>query len=304
MIDLVNVPNQTTFIVHIDQKSTIDDFRLSCKNVEFVDRRIDVSWGTFSVVEATIELLRHLESKSFNEKDRFILLSGADLPLWRKEEILTWLNNYPDEIFIAYDAFPIARLAGGGADRVNNQWVNLSGRKALIPIAPYKINRQNVFGFFQLLKHEPSKLHKFFSLFLKPIKDPRVQEYYFGEMWWSAPVRLVRPLISFLNQNKWYINRFRYFKVPDESFFQTLFMLPEFQKILSQNRFKLENQCLTFVEWSDYRWPRPTTFIPEDFWSLLPARKTRQFLFARKFNLNSETMLENYRATLLNETSH
>ena len=85
------------FFVHIDKKSDISPFRqtITAPNVHFVERRIDVRWGTLLEVEYQMELIW---AAVFHPRrfDRLFFLSGMDYPLWSNERITQWLEQLGD----------------------------------------------------------------------------------------------------------------------------------------------------------------------------------------------------------------
>lgn len=85
------------FFVHIDKKSDIRSFKahILAKNVHFIDKRIDVRWGTLIEVEYQMALIR--EAVNFPRKfDRIFFLSGMDYPLWSNKRITEWLEAQGD----------------------------------------------------------------------------------------------------------------------------------------------------------------------------------------------------------------
>lgn len=69
------------FFIHVDAKSDIHRFSgISGENVTFIEPRIPVYWGEFSIVRATMNLMmRALEcSQGY---DYFVFLQGSDYPL-------------------------------------------------------------------------------------------------------------------------------------------------------------------------------------------------------------------------------
>ena len=78
MIDILSVNNK--IYLHIDLKSNINDFNeyINNHNVFFIKNRIDVNWGEFSLVEATLSILNETKTDKF---DYINIISGDCLPL-------------------------------------------------------------------------------------------------------------------------------------------------------------------------------------------------------------------------------
>ena len=73
--------SRADFFLHIDLKSDILPFAaIEGQAIRFSDTRISVYWEDYSIVEATLILLRSAfdSAKTF---DRIVLLSGADFPV-------------------------------------------------------------------------------------------------------------------------------------------------------------------------------------------------------------------------------
>src|SRR5690349_20391962 len=71
--------DQADFFVHIDKKSK-NVFELpSWPNIYKLANTVSVYWGGFSIVEATIRLMK--EAKKTKNYDYYILLSGSDYPV-------------------------------------------------------------------------------------------------------------------------------------------------------------------------------------------------------------------------------
>lgn len=90
------------FFVHVDKKSDMSAFAsiLQRENVHFVENRIDVIWGTIRQVEDQMSLIKAVLDDP-TEFDRIFFLSGLDYPLWSNEHITAWLEEHPDQEFIA-----------------------------------------------------------------------------------------------------------------------------------------------------------------------------------------------------------
>ena len=90
------------FFVHVDKKSNMDEFTaiLQQKNVHFVESRIDVIWGSIRQVEDQMVLIKAALDYSM-KFDRIFFLSGLDYPLWNNERITAWLEEHPDQEFMA-----------------------------------------------------------------------------------------------------------------------------------------------------------------------------------------------------------
>lgn len=86
------------FFIHIDRKSDIAPFKeaISAPNVHFIEKRVDVRWGTLIEVEYQMALIRAAVEYPIYF-DRIFFLSGMDYPLWSNEQISKWLEEQGDK---------------------------------------------------------------------------------------------------------------------------------------------------------------------------------------------------------------
>ena len=101
---------ESRFYLHYDAKADWTEARelaADCSNVRFTDRRIDVRWAGFSMVAATLELLRCALAESGNEW--FHLLSGNCVLLVKLQELATQCAALPPETLLLESA-PSRRL--------------------------------------------------------------------------------------------------------------------------------------------------------------------------------------------------
>lgn len=85
--------------VHLDKKSNVSDY-LSAQidGSYFIEKRYDVSWGQYSMIEATVALIK-FATTHFNP-DRYVLLSGSDYPLEHADNIVDFFNRQRSYEFI------------------------------------------------------------------------------------------------------------------------------------------------------------------------------------------------------------
>lgn len=79
--------------IHVDKKSEItQQIRINNSNVTILsdEERVDVRWGTFSQVQATLNLLKRSYRKKY---DFYWLISGQDFPLVSAESIIMKLSS-------------------------------------------------------------------------------------------------------------------------------------------------------------------------------------------------------------------
>ncbi len=88
------------FYVHVDASSSMDLQSLTLNgrvHVLDLSERVRVRWGTISMVDATLRLLKHVEGRGY---DFVWLMSGQDFPLRSPDSIVSWLQAYAGGDFI------------------------------------------------------------------------------------------------------------------------------------------------------------------------------------------------------------
>ncbi|RZF60228.1 beta-1,6-N-acetylglucosaminyltransferase [Sphingobacterium corticibacterium] len=105
-------------------------------------------------------------------------------------------------------------------------------------------------------------------------------KFYGGSQWFSIPYQALSIIFRFLKSNPDFVEYFRYVKIPDESFFQTLFLNCEHPYIDNN----LRNHNLHFIKW-DKPYKHPRILTAKD---LCQIKKSKS-LFARKFNITQST---------------
>lgn len=63
------------FYIHIDKKTNIEHFKyLEKQNVVLIDHRIDVVWGDFSIVNATLNTMNYITDKQTHRGTPYYLV--------------------------------------------------------------------------------------------------------------------------------------------------------------------------------------------------------------------------------------
>lgn len=259
---------RAVFFIHLDRKSNFQDFehiKGSC--VHFVKPRIPVYWGDYSMVEATLILMRTaLENSS--DINRLVLLSGADYPIRSLYEIENYFIEHSDSEFINLIAMP-SELAG----------------KPISMLANYCYRPQQNY-----------LLQKFRKAMVRLHIVPRLRDYrhflgvlqpYGGSTWWALTAAAVKYVVQFAKDDKKVTQFFKHTQNPDETFIHTIIANSKFRSKVVGG--------VTFIDWSNGG-PNPAyithehvkkfidtdnTLIAKDYFG------TRKFFFARKFRDDS-----------------
>ena len=216
LVTALNSPS-SFFYIHVDKKNqefmdAPEVLRLKAMpNVTFVER-IEVYWGGFSQVRATLILLKAaMENPAIGY---FHLLSGVDYPLKSTADIFSFFQQ-KDQDYLTY-------VPG---EECYRYWVDRYYFYDSQYIDARKENKrffQKIVGSLLILLQRicafaVMKLHW-------RIRKPIPLDYYHGSNWFSLTRSSVEYVLSYLRQNPWILKRFEYTAVSDESFFIMILM--------------------------------------------------------------------------------
>jgi len=195
MISALQAEN-SWFFVHVDQKSNLLNFLQSMiefpKNVQICKKQFNINWGGFSMIEATVSLMRMVCDSDLHP-DYVHLLSGQDFPLCSISKIDCFFENNSGKNFINYFTIPYDGWAyNGGLDRINYKWDIDNGEK------------------------EKSQLDT--------CSFPEGIQPYGGWQWWSLTGECVEWLTEICRPGELLYDFYRHTLIPDEMFFQTVIM--------------------------------------------------------------------------------
>ena len=261
----------SSFFIHLDKKSNIDDFLgIKGNNVHFTRKRVPVFWGDFSIVEATLILLRTALADRCNF-DRFVLLSGADYPLRSASYIEKFFESNPNKEFINLVAMPsevagkpIARLTTYKL-RPGDRTISKVIRKVLMQVGVLPRKRD----------------YKTYLGDLAP---------YGGSAWWALSREACDFILTFVKNEIQVVDFFKNTICSDESFFQTILGNSHFRSRIVRN--------LTYADWSAGE--SSPAYITEKHLTFFQSTSSftpdgvfggGEMLFARKFSDESEDLV-------------
>lgn len=253
------------FYVHIDKKSkiTLETINRHKSNVFILSdkERVDVRWGTFSQVQATLNLLKRAAE---NKYDYYWLISGQDFPLVKNEDIIAKLtdgmcngNNYVDLFYTKNNGANLSTNFDKRNDIVFPKWMMKQGLK-------YRIIRRAWVELTGGYKHT-------FSMFQRSNNDKL--KYYFGSSWWCIHNKFAYYILNYIDMHPEYMSFFENASCPDESFFQTLLMNSEFASS--------RKDYLHYIDWSQGK-SSPKTLRCSDLENVFQSKK----LMARKIDMD------------------
>jgi len=255
---LVNALNNsnTSFFIHVDKKVNILPYykelkTLKDQNSHFINNRVKVYWGGYSLVQAIINGLKEIcNSKIYF--DYVILLSESDYPIKTNEYISNFFIQNLGKQFLEYGPVPRKNWIDGGIKRLSRyHFMDIRNRylKYILKILSKYIPRNHV------------------------LKGTKI---YGGNLWWCITYNCAEFILDFIDNNPKYCKYFKYTMLPDEVFFHTIIVNSIFHK-------DIINKCLHYIDWTipDHTGHYPRIIIKNDFDTLSSVDK----LFARKFDI-------------------
>lgn len=161
-------------------------------------RSRSVMWGGFSMVAATLSLLR--EAAGDPELRHVALLSGTHLPIQPAERVAAYLfdgREHMELIFAATEEmhgkslrrFWYRALPGREEGSAMLRWANRNA---------WRLGKRDL------------------------ARELRGMTPMVGAQWWSFTAECARHILGFLDENPWYVDFFRHAPIPDETFFNTI----------------------------------------------------------------------------------
>ena len=231
--------------VHIDKRSKI---KLEAKGNVFFFRKYKTYWGSFNQIMATLFLLRIAYERQY---DRYILISGQDLPLVANSKIKDFFEGNNNEYIDIIKVPRNDRHPNPTADRLKGYYFN---------------NKYT--GEYKILFRLQRKIFHISSNFF-----PRKIAYnlYGGSNWTNYTHDCVKKIFEYLGNDKKYIKRYRWTKCADEIFYQTII-----QQLRGIN---IVNDDLRYVDWETGP-EEPRILRDVDYKKLINTKA----LFGRKFD--------------------
>ena len=250
------------FYIHVDKKAR--DFYITENSNIFIlpdEHCQSVKWGTVSMIHATLNAIQYMLEQN-KKYDYVCLLSGQDFPIKSKEYINDYLSANRGCNFIEIFAHSDAKYT-----------------------RYYK--RTSIFYYEWMLKNNifarvikriyiavTGGYNHTFRIFKR--KNTTTLDFEYGSQWWCLTFDCVKWMFDYVQANKNILQFFNNAIVPDECFFQTIFMASPFKET--------HRDKLTYLEWSsDNKHPRILTM--DDYDTLI---NNKCDLFARKFDIQTD----------------
>lgn len=270
LLDAVKSPSAHAF-VHIDRKTNrgpFDHVLCSRDDCTVVPRQLSVPvyWGGFSVVTATLQLLR-LAYYSKQRFQRFALLSGVDLPIKSASAIAERLDGSAEIMRVDRVLDPC-----GTTDfdrRANRMYL---GEHAWL-------NKR-----YTKVRFLPG-ITRIIETWLPNGPYPHLSIFY-GPQWWCLTREAVESIFAFIDNRVDVMRWFEHTRCPDEMVFQTILKNSKHRNHISYDSTRGdENLDPTlhgshFVDWTRPKPDRPATLTIKH----LPLLLKSDALFGRKFD--------------------
>jgi len=257
---------RAVFCLHVDAKASLKPYLDALpvplpENVFFLDQRSVGHWGTFSLVQASLNALQATLQR-YPQVGHLALLSGQSYPLVGAAAVVDRLQAQGGRSFV--QAEPM--------DETHEYYRRFRRHffwgKHYIPVPPP----------FPFSFPFSDQLNRLCGSRLRQRAFPRAGKPWFGSQWWCMCNADAHYVLNFCRAHPEWLRFFRTTSIPDETFFQSTLWgtRPPDQTghLLDEN--------LHFINWERTvnRGRSPATLTCAD----LPAMRASGALFARKFD--------------------
>lgn len=243
--------SRNDIFVHMDKKvKVLPELHAEHAGLYFMQDRVDVRWGDWTVVEA--EYVLFTEAVAKGPYQYYHLLSGVDLPMKSQDYIHEFCERNSGKEFIGYTLTEITPEVVRKVQRWHlfpEDFKNTSVVKRALRAAYIRI--QEILGIYR----------------------NRDIDFKKGSQWVSVTDEMAR---HFLANRAWAQKVFSHSFCADEMVMQTLAWQEPFREKLYNTQDDAAG-CLRAIGWKD---GQIVDWTPED----LPALRASEALFARKFN--------------------
>ncbi|WP_157147669.1 beta-1,6-N-acetylglucosaminyltransferase [Brachyspira pilosicoli] len=231
--------------VHIDKRN-----KLNIKSFDNVNvyKEFKTYHGGVSLVIATLFLI---EEAYKNNYDRYIFISGQDVPLKTNKEIINFFDTNKNKEYISYES-------------INNS-------EAMYKEMSFRLNSYNFGKLYRLIFHR--NIRELLSNF-PLIKRTTPENIYYGSQWWNLTNNAIKYILDYTKQNPNFLKRFNYTWGSDEFYFQSILLNSEFKD-------NCINDCLRYLIWGV---GTPINFTIKDYDDI--KNNINNNIFARKFDEN------------------
>lgn len=238
--------------VHIDKRN-----KLNIKSFDNVNvyKEFKTYHGGVSLVIATLFLI---EEAYKNNYDRYIFISGQDVPLKTNKEIINFFDTNKNKEYISYES-------------INNS-------EAMYKEMSFRLNSYNFGKLYRLIFHR--NIRELLSNF-PLIKRTTPENIYYGSQWWNLTNNAIKYILDYTKQNPNFLKRFNYTWGSDEFYFQSILLNSEFNN-------NCINDNLRYLIWGV---GTPINFTIKDYDDI--KNNINNNIFSRKFDENFDNDIIN-----------
>ncbi len=244
-----------SFVIHLDKKADIEkyqkEFALDWNNIYFIEDRVNIMWGGYSMITATLNLIKYAKGLEKNF-DSFCLLSEQHLPIVDRKEIISFVSNkkYSGAMKIIHE-FDSKEREDEFIDRTKYYW---------------NIDNDTNISFDDIQTQQKNNVNR---------RDGLKFNLFKGSQWWCLSSDVIDFILNYIENNSDFVELMKYSSIPDESFFHSIVMSSPYKD-------KIQNFNFTYLNWVEV--PRPKGCEPKvlgfkDYYHIKESGK----LFARKF---------------------
>ena len=284
------------FFIHVDLKSRLEDFEIlkNCNSTFIIEERINCIWGDFSIVKATLLLLKAVVERGSNGFT--ILLSGQDYPIASNSKINSFLKENTDYNFIDITSIEKKWSKKIVRDKVEHyHFIHSEQKSDSNSYAPFLHSsyKERIRTIAHLLKGR-LPIKTFIKIARLPNRIPYFKKQYAGSQWWAFNEQTTEILYKYIKNNYHELeDYYQYTSTPDEILFQSVIMY-----LKETDQHIMVKPSLTYVNWTRKNCSLPVTFDINDLQELALTAH----LFARKFDLDyNKEILDKIDEKLLND---
>jgi hypothetical protein len=236
------------FYIHLDKKVDATPFLhlAEMANVFFVNKRVDVKWAAYSLVQAQLNGIEEILQK--NKYDYISVLSGQDFPIKSPEFIYKFFcDNKGYEFISCVD------------ENMEPAWWEVAWPR----VTKYHFESWNVKGKY--------RFQSIFNALMPVRKHPLGHTLVGRSQWFNITNESASYMISFLKQHPEVVRFFKFVWGADEFIFSTILYNSPYRDRI--------REFLFYIDWSELK-PNPKLLKKDDYPELLQSDK----LFARKFD--------------------
>lgn len=216
----------SSVFIHLDKKTPIEPFKnlISLPRCFFIKNRVRCQWGTFSLVEATInaylEVFDYMNKNFEASNYHVILISGEDMPLKSPYYIHNYLSEKQNFSLINYWKLPYNGWWGGGWFRLKSLFLPGITHKVWYYRFNYFLTRigcNYIKPYSRLKRHYPE------------------MDVYGSSQWMILNSDTIKLLLYTIKTHPKLNSIFKYTFAPDEMYFISLLKLSSPEKVRISN---------------------------------------------------------------------